>query len=150
MSDINENNLIQVDAASLKAGQRLEKHTASDGSVFYVVQGVGSFVSGGKVFVEAQTTIVDDTRTEPVIDILKANRRYVFTQPITSLFISAVEDSALESDIEFTVGDTDANVTFPDTLKFINRAAFRRNESCVISVKNNLAVMAGFATSEQE
>ena len=148
MSEINENNLIPVTLSDLKAGQRLEKHTASDGSVFYVVQGVGSFVSGGKVFVEAQTTIVDDTSTEPVIDILKANRRYVFTQPIKSLFISAVDNSTLESDIEFTVGDTDAVVQLPASLKMVNRAAFKRNESYIISVKNNIAVMAGYVSSE--
>ena len=148
MSNINENNLIPVNTADLKAGQRLEKHTAEDGSVFYVVQGVGSFVSGGKVYVEAQTTIVDDTSTEPVIDILKANRRYVFTQPITSLFVSAVEDSNLESVIEFTVGDTDAVVQLPASLKMVNRAAFKRNESYIISVKNNIAVMAGYVPSE--
>lgn len=148
MSEINENNLIPVNATALKAGQRLEKHTASDGSVFYVVQGVGSFVSGGKVFVEAQTTITDNTSTEPVIDILKANRRYVFTQPITSLFVSAVEDSNLESVIEFTVGESDANVQLPASLKMVNRAAFKRNESYIISVKNNIAVMAGYVPSE--
>jgi hypothetical protein len=150
MSNINENNLIPVNPADLKTGQRLEKHTASDGSVFYVVQGVGSFVAGGKVFVEAQTTIVDDTSTEPVIDILKANRRYVFTQPITSLFVGAVENSTLESDIEFTVGDTDANVRFPASLKMVNSTAFKRNESYIISIKNNRAVMAGYAAGEQE
>ena len=148
MSNINENNLIPVNPADLKPGQRLEKHTASDGSVFYVVQGVGSFVSGGKVFVEAQTTITDDTSTDAAIDILKANRRYVFTQPITSLSVNAIEDSNLESVIEFTVGESDANVQLPASLKMVNRASFKRNESYIISVKNNIAVMAGYVPSE--
>ena len=148
MSNINENNLIPVNTADLKPGQRLEKHTASDGSVFYVVQGVGSFVSGGKVFVEAQTTIMDDTSTSPVIPVLKANRRYVFTQPLTSLFVSAVEDSNLESVIEFTVGDSDAVVQLPASLKMVNLAAFKKRESYIICVKSNIAVMAGYVPSE--
>ena len=148
MSEISENNLIPVALSDLKKGQRIAKRTAADGSVFFVVQGVGSFVSGGKVFVEAQTTIMDDTSTEPLIDILKANRRYVFTQPITQLTVNAIEDSSLESMIEFTVGNLDAVVQLPASLKMVNRAAFKRNESYIISVKNSIAVMAGYVPGE--
>lgn len=147
MNNVNENNLIPVSVADLKAGQRLEKHTAADGSIFYVAQGVGSFVSGGKVFVEAQTTFTDDTSTSVVIDTLLANRRYVYTQPLTSLIVNHIETSNLESAIEFTAGEN-IQVMLPASLRMINSEEFNQGNSYYIAIRNNIAVMASYVDGE--
>lgn len=147
MSEINENNLIPVTLSNLKAGQRIEKRTAADGSIFYVVQGVGSFVSGGKVFVEAQTTFTDETSTTVTLDVMAANRRYVYTQPLTSLTVTAVEISTLESEIRFTAGTT-ITVELPSALGLIAPPIFTSGSSYIISVKDNVAVIANYTPGE--
>lgn len=142
MSEINENNLIPVTLSDLKAGQRVEKRTAADGSVFYVVHGVGSFVSGGKVFVEAQTTFTDDSSTTATVQV-KANRVYKFTQPLTQLNIESVENSVLESEILFTAGGS-ISVAVPSSVGVLVMPTFAENKSYCISVKHGIIVGAEY------
>lgn len=140
--EINENNLIPVTLSDLKAGQRVEKRTAADGSVFYVVHGVGSFVSGGKVFVEAQTTFTDDTSTTATIR-MKANRVYKFTQPLTRLVIESVENSVLESEILFTAG-AGIRVTTSTAIGDVAMPVFTEGKSYFLSVKHGIIVGAEY------
>ena len=143
MSEINENNLIPVTLSDLKAGQRIEKRTAADGSVFYVVHGVGSFVAGGKVFVEAQTTFTDDTSTTATVQ-MKANRVYKFTKPLTQLIIESVEDSVLESEVIFTAGSS-IKVTVPESVAFVSTPSLVNNKRHILSIKNNTAVLVSYS-----
>lgn len=146
MSDINENNLTPITQIDLKAGQRLIKRTAADGSVIFIAGGVGSFVAGGKVFVEAQTSFTDNTSTTATIDIA-ANRRYVFTQPLTSLTIQSVEDGALESEVQFATGSS-IQVVLPASLAIVTEENFQPNKHYIISIKNNIAAIASYTPGE--
>lgn len=148
MSKISDNNLVSIPLSSLKAGQRLEKRTAADGSVIYIAQGIGSVVSDGKVYVEAQTTFTDDTSTEVTIPSLLANRRYVYTQPLTSLTIEEVTDSPLESEIKFTAG-ADPVVTLPATVGLVNQIQFVAGARYIICIKNNVAVITNYSVGEE-
>lgn len=149
MSKISDNNLVSIPLSSLKAGQRLEKRTAADGSVIYIAQGIGSVVSDGKVYVEAQTTFTDDTSTNVTIDRLAANRQYVYTQPLTRLIITAVDDNTLESEIRFTAGQN-FRITLPNSVGIINQVTFTPGISYVVVIKNNLVVMSDYTTGDPE
>lgn len=147
MSEISDNNLIPIPLSNLKAGQRLEKRTAADGSTIYIAQGIGSFVSGGKVFVEAQTTFTDDTSTEVTLPLMAANRRYVYTQPLTRLDIEAIADSSLESEVRFIAG-TNVVVTLPATVGLVNQMQFVAGLRYIICVKDNTAVITTYSVGE--
>lgn len=142
MSNINENNLIPISVNSLKPGQRLEKYTAADGSVFFVTQGVGAFTSGGKVYVEAQTSFIDDTSTEVVMSV-KGNRSYKYTQPLASIAIESIENSPLESEIIFTTGNT-FTASVPASIGVVGILTLLANKSYVLSIKNNILTAAEY------
>lgn len=146
MSNINENNYTPVNQADLKAGQRLIKRTAADGSVIYLAGGVGSFVAGGKVFVEAQTSFTDDTSTEVVMSVA-GNRSYRYTQPLTSLTIESVENSPLESEIIFTAGDT-ITASIPASVGVVGILTILAYKSYVLSIKNNILTVAEYIPGE--
>lgn len=99
---ISANNIIDVNDATLRTGQRAIKITTAEGDIVIPV-GVGSFVSGGVVFVEAQKVVTDSTSTTVNLAV-NDNTRYEFTLPITSLAITSVPSSGLESSVVFTAG----------------------------------------------
>lgn len=142
MSNINENNYTPVTQSDLKAGQRLIKRTAADGSVIYLAGGVGSFVAGGKVFVEAQTSFTDYTSTEVVMSV-EGNRSYRYTQPLTSLTVEYIENSPLESEIIFTTGD-EITASIPASVGVVGILTILANKSYVLSIKNNILTAAEY------
>ena len=100
-------------------------------------------------YAAVQSTVTNSTATTATIANLAANTRYVFTQPLTSLTVGTVTDSALESEIQFTAGDSIA-VDFPVSLGMIgiddtaDEPAFEAGKSYIINVKNNIAVAAEY------
>lgn len=95
--------------------------------------------------VAAQEIITDDTSTAVNIINLARNTRYVYTQPITSVNISAVEDSNFESEIQFTTADVGISLNVPDTLRFIgSRYIAGFGYKYIINIKNNIAVVARY------
>lgn len=103
MADISTTNIVDVKDETLAAGQRAIKITTESGSVVVPV-GVGSFMAGGNVYVEAQKTVTDDVSTSVTLPVVQANTRYVFSKPITRIKIDAVIESGMESEIVFTAG----------------------------------------------
>ena len=103
MTILSNRNIVDISETTLSAGQRAMKITTSEGSVVVPV-GIGSFVAGGNIYVEAQKRVVDDTSTAVTLNVVEANVRYEYTQPLTSLNIFATQDTGLESDIVFTAG----------------------------------------------
>jgi hypothetical protein len=140
---INQNNVIDVDDASLAAGQRAIMIETANGNVVIPV-GVGSFVAGGKVFVEAQSTITDENGTTVTIDLVKAHTRYELTNPVQTLTVSAIEDSNFESEIQFTAGAS-ITVKLPADAKFIGNALFLPNTEYIIVIKNSTIVVGVIA-----
>lgn len=100
----------------------------------------------------SQTTVTDSSSTAAVIGSLAANTRYVYTKALTSLKVSAVVDSSMESEIQFTAGAS-INVDLPASLGMIGdddtddtdgEPVFEVGKSYIINVKNNIAVAAEY------
>ena len=89
-----------------------------------------------------QKVKTDAISTFAVIDVY-SNTRYVFTNPLTSLSVSYIEDSNFESEIQFTAGES-IMVEFPSTLKFIGPVGFNAYKSYIVNIKNNIAVVASY------
>lgn len=96
--------------------------------------------------VAAQAVITDDTSTAISLDLLAKNTRYVYTNPITSIYVHNVENSNFESEIQCTLaaapGFTVA--TFPDNLMFIGGKTFVPGNNYIINIKNNIAVVVSY------
>jgi hypothetical protein len=143
MSDINPNNMIDVQDSTLKAGQRVIAIETEDGTVAIPV-GVGSFVAGGKVFVEAPKRRVNTTATEATLNVV-GNMRYEFGQPLSKLAINSIDGSALESVIVFTAGENFV-LTLPTTVTHtIGRLlagdiSFESGKTYIISIRYTEAV----------
>lgn len=90
--------------------------------------------------VVAQQIFTDTTSTEAVISNMEANTRYVFTQPLTSLTIEAVENSNFESEVQFSTADS-ITVSLPDGLKFVGLRSFYPDSNFIMNVKNEIAVI---------
>lgn len=86
--------------------------------------------------------IIDRTSTSATITV-SAGCRYVFTQPLTSLTVSGVENYAFESELQFTAGDG-ATVSFPDTLGWMGEPSFAVGKSYIINIRNNIAVCSAY------
>ena len=87
-----------------------------------------------------QSVITDSTSTTPSLNVA-SNTRYVFTSPLTSLTISAIIDSVLESEIQFQTSGTFAFTATPLSNKWLNEApTFEANKKYIISIKSGLAV----------
>lgn len=148
MADISTTNIVDVKDETLAVGQRAIKITTDSGSVVVPV-GVGSFMAGGNVYVEAQKKVTDTTSTSVTIPVVKANTRYEFTQPLTSLTIDAVLDSGLESDIVFTAG-TGFALKLPSDLAHTigglleGTEVFSYGVSYIISFRYNEAIACKF------
>lgn len=138
---INSNNIVDVADITLAAGQRAIMISTSDGNIVVPV-GVGSFVAGGKVYVEAQKTVSDhSTSASSAID---DNTRYVYTNPLTQLNISAIPQTNLESEVVFTAG-ADFSLSMPADINTIGALLagdepFVQGKRYVIALKNNEAI----------
>jgi hypothetical protein len=104
---------------------------------------LGQAASGGGGGGSSQTTVTDSNSTAAVIGSLAANTRYVYTKALTSLKVSAVVDSSMESELQFTAGSS-ITVELPATLGVIGEPSFEAGKSYIISVKNNIAVAAEY------
>lgn len=86
----------------------------------------------------------------PVIELLKGNKDYVFTTPLTRLTIKQISFSALTSSIVFTSGDSMA-FDYPADLLWVNDEfpTIEENEDYIIMICNNIAVINKVKTIEQ-
>ena len=124
-------------------------------SSYYTADQINALLAN---YARAQLTVTDSTATTATIANLAANTRYVFTQPLTSLTVGAVTDSVLESEIQFTAGDS-IGVDFPASLGMVGiddtddtgdtgdtyeEPAFEPGKSYIINIKNNIAVAAEY------
>ena len=138
---INSNNIIDVVDMSLATGQRAIMISTADGNIVIPV-GVGSFVAGGKVYVEAQKTVTD-IATE-VTRAVEDNTRYVYEYPLTALNITAVPQTNLESEVVFTAG-AGFSLSMPADVNTIGELLsgdepFVQGKRYVIAMKNNEAI----------
>ena len=144
MSIINDSNIIDVQDNTLVAGQRAMRLTLGDGSTIIVPVGVGSFVAGGKVYVEAMRTVTDTFSTSKTISNLDANTRYVFEKPLTSLNIISVTDSVFESVIQFSTASSVTTIDIPASVGFIGSTTLEPDSHYIISIRNSIAVIAKY------
>ena len=86
-----------------------------------------------------QQTIVYNSNTAAAIDI-NENTIYIFTNPINELTLSTVADSTLESEIQFTVADSGAKISFPASVGIIGSMEFMAGKKYILSIKNGFAV----------
>lgn len=139
---INSNNIVDVADITLAAGQRAIMISTADGNIVIPV-GVGSFVAGGKVFVEAQETVSDSSSTT-VAKAIEDNKRYVYTAPLATLDITAVPQTNLESEVVFTAG-AGFSLSMPADVNTIGELLsgdepFVQGKRYVIALKNNEAI----------
>lgn len=95
--------------------------------------------------VPVQYINTDSVSTSVTIANLIENNRYVYTQPLTSLTITAIVDSNLESDIQFSTAAGGCTFTYPGTLKWIGSDVIEPSKNYILSIKNNIAVLGEFA-----
>lgn len=88
---------------------------------------------------QQRTTVVDSTTPTITIDNALANTDYQYGT-ITSLTITAVENSYLETNIFFTAG-SEITVDLPDTLKIIGSPSFEANKQYAMSICNNTLIV---------
>jgi hypothetical protein len=89
-----------------------------------------------------QSVVTDDTSTSVALH-MKANRQYVYKQPLIQLTIESVDNSVLESEILFTAGDS-ISVAVPSSVGVIAMPTFTAGKSYAISIKNGIAVGAEY------
>jgi hypothetical protein len=113
------------------------KDSALDGTD-YTVTGIVSFADR-VVVASPQKEIVNTSATTVTVSV-DENTRYVYTQPLTSLTIGAVEDSLLESELDFTTGSTFSFTATPLTNKWIDMApTWLPNTHYIIVIKSGYA-----------
>lgn len=140
---INSSNIIDVVDMSLATGQRAIMISTADGNIVIPV-GVGSFVAGGKIYVEAQETVSDSSSTTVVAKAIEDNKRYVYTAPLATLDITAVPQTNLESEVVFTAG-AGFSLSMPADVNTIGELLsgdepFVQGKRYVIAMKNNEAI----------
>lgn len=86
-----------------------------------------------------RTTVIDSTTPTIVLDKALANTDYQYGI-ITSLSITEVENSYLETNIFFTAG-AEITVDLPDTLKIIGNLSFEAEKQYVMSICNNTLIV---------
>lgn len=86
-----------------------------------------------------QKTVTDTTSTTASVSVTE-NTVYTFTQPLTSLTLSSVADSLLESELDFTTGTSFSFTATPLTNKWINNVpTWIANTHYIISIKSGYA-----------
>lgn len=85
-----------------------------------------------------RTTVIDSTTPTIVLDKALANTDYQYGT-ITSLSITEIENSYLETNIFFTAG-SEITVDLPDTLKIIGNLSFEAEKQYAMSICNNTLI----------
>ena len=88
---------------------------------------------------QQRTTVVDSTTPTITLDNALANTDYQYGT-ITSLTITAVENSYLETNIFFTAG-SEITVDLPDTLLTIGTVSFEADKQYAMSICNNTLIV---------
>lgn len=83
--------------------------------------------------------ITDTTSTSATIASMATNRLYVYTQPLTALTITAVQEGP--TGIIFKSGATATNVTLPVTVVKPDGYEIKANKTYEFNIMNNLLVM---------
>ena len=104
------------------------------------------FGLGARPDVKYPITIVDNTtgpNVTPIIDLLKENKDYVFTVPLSRLTIKQIEFGALTTSIVFTSASDAMTLDYPSDLLWINDEIpeIEANTSYLILICNNIAVI---------
>ena len=86
-----------------------------------------------------RTTVIDSTTPTIVLDKALANTDYQYGT-ITSLSITEIENSYLETNIFFTAG-AEITVDLPDTLKIIGNLSFEAEKQYIMSICNNTLIV---------
>lgn len=122
------------------------KYISSSGVLYNAVTGAkAGVVSGEGTGGGSMEVVTDTTSTTATIAELAENVRYVYTQPLTSLTVSAVPDSAQETEIQFTAG-TGITVSLPADVGMmpLGGATFVEGASYIINFRNKIAVIASY------
>ena len=109
--------------------------TAPTDANYYSALAVDNMLQG----VEVSNT----TDTTATLAVQKA-KNYIYTQPLTSLAISSVETSYLETTLTFTAG-TGIQVTFPQTLQKVGEPKFEAGKKYIMCFWNNTVVVGEVA-----
>lgn len=121
-------------------------YATGNGKIYSAVTGreIGVFSGGGSGggLVSVDLTDFDAGGGAITIPGMVAGVYYKSTDPITSLDVTAVELSASETVLRFTVsGDVASFVpTFPATLRWMNEPTFESGKTYVISIFDGMAV----------
>lgn len=128
--------------AGKKISEMTLKNSVVDTDVFTILDSEDGY-DNKKVVASSISTkqkVVTDTSNTTATVSVSENTRYVYTQPLTSLTISSVEDSLLESEIDFTTGTSFSFTATPLTTKWIDMApTWLPNTHYVISIKTGYA-----------
>ena len=103
----------------------------------------GNFIKNKPEFLSPPTTEVVSNNVSAITVYMYANRRYTYQKPVTSLTISYIEDSDLESELIFTTGES-ITVSFPDALRFVGNRYCAPDNKYILNVKNNIAVLVQY------
>lgn len=90
---------------------------------------------------DTQAIVADTSSTSATITSVAGNTRYTFSEALTALTLTAVVDSNLESEIQFTTDAGGCTLTVPNTLKWIGSNTISASKEYIISIKNNIAVL---------
>jgi hypothetical protein len=101
------------------------------------------FIKNKPEVLSPPTSEVVSNNGEAVTVNIFANRRYTYQKPITSLTISHIDNSDLESELIFTTGES-ITVSFPDNLMFVGNRYCAPNNKYILNVKNNIAVLVQY------
>lgn len=96
----------------------------------------------------AQTVVTNNTTTDANLEI-RSNTRYVFTQPLTRLHLTKIENSCFESEIVFTAGSNFSLSFAADGVKTIGdimggREPFTAGFQYIISIRYAESIAAKF------
>ena len=119
-----------------------QKNSLADNDVLTILDSADSLALK-KVLASSISTkqrlVTDTTSTTTSVSVAE-NTRYVYTQPLTSLTLSSVADSLLESEIDFTTGTSFSFTATPLTNKWIDFAqTWLPNTHYIIVIKSGYA-----------
>ena len=86
--------------------------------------------------------VTDTSSTTAIIDVY-GGTHYEFTQPLTGMTISSIQDSHYESEIVFT-GGTALDVDLPASVYLVNSPTFSEGKNYIVSIRDNKLVAGEF------
>lgn len=86
--------------------------------------------------------VTDTSSTTAIIDVY-GGTHYEFTQPLTGMTISSIQDSHYESEIVFT-GGTALVVDLPASVYLVNSPTFSEGKNYIVSIRDNKLVAGEF------